>query len=324
MKATAKAHSNMALIKYWGKRDKALMLPCNSSFSMTVDALYTITTVEFKTDLQNDVLILNEQEADEKARLKVSRFLDLVREAANSTLHATVTTKNFFPTGAGLASSASGFAALAAAAAEALDLKMGNRSLSQLARRGSGSACRSIDGGFVEWQMGIKADGSDSYAVPIAPANHWDLTMLITTITNEHKNISSRDGMQRTVETSPFYKGWLESIDDDLTQAKKAVVEKDFDSLGQVAERNALKMHATMLSSNPPFLYWQEGTISVMRHVQELRESGIPAYFTIDAGANVVVLCERKNAEQIQQSLIKVQGVQEVIVTGPGPGVSIL
>jgi diphosphomevalonate decarboxylase len=324
MKATAKAHSNMALIKYWGKRDKVLILPCNSSFSMTVDALYTITTVEFKSGLNDDVLYLNESEADEKARLKVSRFLDIVRGIAGTTLHAEVTSKNGFPTGAGLASSASGFAALACASTHALNLDMDGQALSSLARRGSGSACRSIYGGFVEWQMGVEKDGSDSYAIPVAPSEHWDLTMLITTITNDHKDISSREGMQRTVETSPYYKGWLETIDEDLLQAKEAVLARNFEALGQVAERNALKMHAAMMSANPPFFYWHEATLSVMRQVQALRKAGVPAYFTIDAGANVVVLCERKNAETIQKSLLKISGVQEVIVTGPGPGVMIL
>jgi len=324
LQASAKAHSNMALIKYWGKRDETLMLPHNSSFSVTLDALYTTTTVAFDAALDHDILILNGREAEEKAKLKVSRFLDIVREMAGVNIHAKVTSQNSFPTGAGLASSASGFAALACAASKAAGLDLDGKALSMLARRGSGSACRSIYGGFVEWQKGVKLDGSDSYAIPVASPEHWPLSLLIATVSDKQKKISSREGMAKTVATSPFYNSWLNTIEEDLAQAKAAVQNRDLDTLGKVAERNALRMHATMLSADPPFLYWQKGTIAVIREVESLRESGIPAYFTIDAGANVAVLCEPSHAAQIKEKLLRLREVQNVIVSGPGPGVTLL
>lgn len=324
MRATARAHSNIALIKYWGKRDETLILPHNSSLSVTLDTLYTTTSIAFQTGLDRDLFILNGKPASEKERLKVSRFLDLIRGLADVTLFAEVVSENVFATGAGLASSASGFAALSAAATHALGIELDGKDLSKLARRGSGSATRSIYGGFVEWQKGVQPDGEDSYAVPIASADDWDLHMLIVTVDEAAKDISSRDGMRRTVETSPFYPAWLETIDQDLAEVKTAIYEKDFQKLGEVAERNALKMHATTLASNPPFWYWQSETLLVMNTVKRLRAEGTLAYFTIDAGANVVVLCQARNTEKIREQLAQIPGVRDIVMAKPGPGVTIL
>jgi diphosphomevalonate decarboxylase len=324
MQATAKAHTNIALIKYWGKRDESLILPMNGSVSMTLDEFYTTTTVSFHKRLTCDRFVLNGKLQDASEQNKVASFLNHVRALGKSGLYAEVTSENHVPTSAGLASSASGFAALAAAAAKAIGLDLTGPELSRLARRGSGSACRSIFGGFVEWQKGELADGMDSYGIPLVPQDYWDLRILVTILAREPKNISSRDGMRRTVKTSPFYAGWLETVAGDLALAKDAILKRDFETLGRVAEANALKMHATTLAANPPFTYWQNDTLSVMQKVSGMREIGLPAYFTIDAGPNIKVLCESQNVSQVREILLTVPGVQDVIACHPGPSVAYL
>lgn len=324
MKATAKAHTNIALIKYWGKRKDSIILPTNNSLSLTLDGFYTITTVEFKEDLLQDDFTLDGEKITGIQYDRVSGFLDLIRDLAGRQLFATVESVNKVPTAAGFASSASGFAALAAAGVKAIGLELNEQELSRLTRQGSGSACRSVYGGFAEWQMGFMEDGSDSYAVPLAPVEHWDLRVAAVVLESKMKKVSSRDGMRRTVETSPFFAGWLDSIPVDLREIKSGVAARDFEKVGRIAERNCLKMHATTLGANPPFTYWMDTTIAVMNKVQELRENGIPAYFTIDAGPNVKVLYLPENENAIQQSLESIPGVTEVRLSKAGPGISYL
>lgn len=324
MAVTAKAHTNIALIKYWGKRDESLFLPMNSSLSITLDRFYTTTTVQFCKGLKNDVFILNKFIANEAETLKISKFLDRIRKMAGTGLHAIVQSTNKVPTAAGFASSASGYAALAAATTKALGLDLDKTGLSRLARQGSGSACRSIFGGFVEWQKGTKEDGLDSYALSIEGEQYWNLSVLSVLITAEEKQVSSREGMKRTVETSPFYPNWVIEAEKDLQLAKAAIKERNFINLGQVVEANALKMHATTLGANPPFLYWQSGTIAVMNQVHRLRDAGLPAYFTIDAGPNVKVLCLPENEQAIRDQLLTIPSVHAVHVCHPGPGVTYL
>ncbi|SHI48443.1 diphosphomevalonate decarboxylase [Clostridium amylolyticum] len=324
MKATAKANTNIALIKYWGKRDEKLFLPMNGSISITLDRFYTITAVEFKRDLQKDVFLLNNQLSSEAEGQKVFRFLDIIRELSGTDLNAVITSENRVPTAAGFASSASGFAALSAAAAKALNLELSEKELSALARRGSGSACRSIYGGYVEWQKGERADGKDSVAHQLLPEDRWNISILSVMVASKQKKISSREGMKRTVETSPFYTGWLQTIDTDLQKAREAIISKDFEKLGRVVEANALKMHATMLGATPPFFYWQSGTMEVMEQVQNLREDGIPVYFTIDAGANVKVLCLPEDEQKVYEALLTLPSVKEVITCHPGAGITYL
>lgn len=322
LKATAKAHTNIALIKYWGKRNEQLILPTNSSLSITLDNFYTTTTVEFKDDQETDVFFLNGKQADDRETKKISRFMDIIREQAGLKRHAIIHSINEVPTAAGFASSASGFAALAAAAAKAIGLDLDGSNLSRLARRGSGSACRSIYGGFVEWKMGEKEDGSDSYAVPIISENDWNLSILSVVLETKAKKVLSREGMKRTVETSVFYKGWLETIDNDLFGIKQAIEKRDFEQLGVIAERNAMKMHATTLGANPPFLYWHSGTLEVMEAVQTLRDHGVEAYFTIDAGPNVKVLCQPDDEKKVINSLSAMPIVKHIAVCHPGPGIA--
>lgn len=300
--ATARAYTNIALIKYWGKKDETLILPMNSSLSLTLDAFYTETTVTFDPTLTKDQFFLNGELQGTKATKKIEHFLNLVREKAQQPLFAKVESQNFVPTAAGLASSASGLAALAGAASRAIGLDLTSRELSQLARRGSGSASRSIFGGFVEWEKG--EDDATSFAHPVS-SDGWEeeLAMIFILLNQEQKDVSSRDGMKRTVETSPFYPGWLETTAQDLILAKEAIAAKDFQKLGEVTESNALKMHATTLGANPPFTYWSTDSLRAMEAVRDIRNNGTLCYFTMDAGPNVKVLCQKKDLQTIQQEL---------------------
>lgn len=322
MKATAKAHTNIALIKYWGKRDESLILPTNNSLSLTLDALYTETTVTFDQNLEKDRFFLDDERIEGIPLNRVTTFLDLVRMlAGKEKLFAEIHSINEVPTAAGFASSASGFAALAAAASHALGLNLTDQELSRLTRQGSGSACRSIYGGFAEWQQGSKADGSDSYAVQIAPKDHWDIRMAAVVLSAKEKDVSSREGMKRTVESSPFFKGWVDSIPHDLETIKDGISNRDFEKVGQVTEANCLKMHATTLGANPPFTYWHHTTLLVMQAIQDMRKKGIPAYFTIDAGPNVKVLYLPENESTIQKELQALPGVQDVVLSRAGQGI---
>lgn len=323
MRATAKAHTNIALIKYWGKRNEELILPTNNSLSVTLDGFYTKTTVHFKEQLKQDTFILNDETISGVMYDRVTQYLDLFRKYADrNNLYAEVISVNKVPTAAGFASSASGFAALAAAAAKALELNLSDQELSRFTRQGSGSACRSIYGGFVEWEKGQANDGSDSFAVQIAPQDHWDIRIAAVVLTAKEKDVSSRVGMKRTVDTSVFYDGWLESLPADLHAIKDGIKERDFEKVGAIAEANCLKMHATTLGANPPFTYWQDNTMTVMQAVQELRKANVPAYFTIDAGPNVKVLYLPEDEQKVLGKLCATEGVSDVIVSKVGKGIS--
>ena len=316
-----RAHANIALIKYWGKRDDELVLPMNSSLSLTLDCFYTETEVIFDPELSMDCFYLNDKFQDVEATDKITRFLDLFRSEANIKTKAIVKSVNFVPTAAGLASSASGFAALAGAANIATGLNYGMKKLSTLARQGSGSATRSLYGGFVQWEKGKTSE--DSYAIPIDDAS-WDIGMVVVIVNKKEKHVSSRDGMKNTVLTSPFYSEWVESAEEDLVRIKEAIKNKDFDEMGAIAESNGLKMHATMLGANPPLSYWEPESILVMQIVRQLRSEGISCYFTMDAGPNVKILCRLSEAKIISERLEMSFNPDQIIQTGPGPGIIVL
>lgn len=323
MKATAKAHTNIALIKYWGKRNESLILPMNNSLSLTLDGFYTKTSVAFDESLTKDIFKLDEKEVTGIEYERVTKYLDLIRAyAGKPNLYAEVDSTNAVPTAAGFASSASGFAALAAAAVKALGLELSDEELSRITRQGSGSACRSIYGGFVEWLKGKKEDGSDSFAVQITPKDYWDVRVAAVVLTSTMKKVSSRVGMKRTVDTSAFYQGWVNHIPSDLEAIKEGITERDFTKVGEIAEANCLKMHATTLAAEPPFTYWNDSTMRVMQTVQAMREADIPAYFTIDAGPNVKVLYLPENEEELEKTLRETPGVQDVILSRTGGGIS--
>lgn len=322
-KGKARAYTNIALIKYWGKKNESLILPMNNSLSLTLDAFYTETEVSFSEAYTEDQFYLDNQLQDEKATKKISTFLDIVREKAGTTKKAKVISQNFVPTAAGLASSASGLAALAGACNEALKLGLDDQALSRLARRGSGSACRSIFGGFVEWEKGY--DDQSSYAHPISSDGFEDhLAMVFLLLNEQKKDVSSRDGMRRTVETSSFYQGWLDSVEADLYQLKQAIKTKNFQLLGETMEQNGLKMHGTTLAARPPFTYWSPDSLKAMQAVRDLRNQGIPCYFTMDAGPNVKVLVQKDHLDKVKTAFSDLFSSQQVISAFAGPGMTII
>ncbi len=315
MKATAQACPNIALIKYWGNRDQTLRLPSNPSLSMNLDGLLTTTTVEFVPALTSDQLILDGKETIGTGLDRVSHFLDRVRQLSGTKTFARVESKNNFPSGAGMASSASAFAALAVAASAAAGLKLSESDLSRLARLGSGSACRSVPGGFVEWDMGT--DDRSSYARSIAPADHWNLIDLIAIVDVGHKSVGSTGG-HPLANTSPLQAARVASAPDRLTRARSAVLKRDFVSLTEIVELDSLMMHAVMMTSTPALMYWRPATIAVMHAVIGWRREGLSACATIDAGPNVHVLCLVQDTEEVKQRLHKIPGVRETLSARPG------
>lgn len=316
-----RAHTNIAFIKYWGKENEELIIPKNNSLSLTLDAFYTDTQVTFDESLSNDILFIDGEEQDEKALKKAQVILDLVRTEAGITEYAKIDSKNHVPTAAGLASSASGLAALAGAASLAAGLNLSEKELSRLARRGSGSASRSIYGGFAEWQKGTS--DTDSVAVPIDNAE-WDIGMIFIIVDDGKKDVSSTEGMRRVVETSPYYEGWVSSTTDDLSAMKTAIEEQDVAKVGAIAERSALKMHALNLSANPPFNYWSPDSIVAMRKVEEFREQGYPVYLTMDAGPNVKLICKASQMDELYDSLLGTFRQDQLVMAKPGPGIQVL
>ena len=313
-RVTARACANIALVKYWGKRDAGtLNLPATGSLSIALGALVTETTVEFDAALAHDEVSL------EGGRARIGEFLDLVRARAGIATRARVTTANHFPTASGLASSASGFAALALAATRAAGLALLPRELSILARRGSGSAARSIFGGFVRMHAGTRADGEDAYAEPIAAPRSGDLRVVIAVVGGGAPKLhASRDAMEHCAATSPLYGAWLELVPHDLAAAEAAIAAGDFAALGALAEANALAMHAVAIASRPAIVYWQPATLAALAAVRELRAAHVSAYATIDAGPHVKVLTTRAEAGEVSRALGAVAGVTQTIVSEIG------
>lgn len=328
MKTSAITNANIALVKYWGKRNQELMLPYNSSISMTTEGVFTHTTVDFDKNYAEDIFILNKKEfktGSEEYDKYVKRFLNFVRKISRTDLKTKIVSINNFPSAAGLASSAAGFAALATAVNKALNLDLPKKDLSMMARRGSGSATRSIFGGFVEWKKGTKEDGLDSFAEQIAPSEHWkDFRMIVGITSITEKKVRSRAGMAQTVKTSPYYKSWIESVDNDLTKVREGILTRNFKLVGETAEENCLKMHATMITTKPSIIYWNTGTIQIIQSVLQWRDEGLEVYFTIDAGPQVKILCLKKDIEEVEKRLKKIRLLEHVIITRPGGGTRIV
>lgn len=317
--ATARAHTNIALIKYWGKRDTKLILPQTDSLSLTLDKFYTDTTVKFNDRLTTDRFSLDGHPQSGKSLAKVSQFLDIVRQKAGISTPADVVSTNHVPTAAGLASSASAYAALASAAAKAAGLDLSRRDLSRLARRGSGSATRSIFGGLVEWHRGT--DDRTSYAEPIDEHPNFGLAMTAILLSTEKKKISSRQGMQTVVETSPFYPAWRSVVASDMARIKAAISEHDIDAIGRIAETNAMRMHALNLSADPDFCYFNADTLRAFDVVHHLRATGVSCYYTMDAGPNVKVIYDRADWQPIHRELAQAFGAKRLVDCLAGPGV---
>jgi diphosphomevalonate decarboxylase len=313
--ATALAHPNIAFIKYWGDKDSSLHIPENGSLSMNLDCLYSQTTVEFDSSLEKDLLTIDGQVPAKNSVHRVHEFLNLVRSLAGIPAFAIVTSENNFPTGSGIASSASGFAALCMAASKAAGLELDSRELSRLARRGSGSACRSIPGGFVEWLRG--EDDQSSYAVSIAPHNYWDLCDCIAVTSRKHKETGSTAG-HSLARSSPLQAVRVKDAESRLDLCRDAILMRDFDAFADIVEMDSNLMHAVMMTSQPRIYYWQPATLDVMQSVVAWRSSGIPVCFTIDAGPNVHVITINDYAPEVLERLEQIPGVLEVLIGQPG------
>ena len=313
--ATALAHPNIAFIKYWGNRDQHLRLPANGSISMNLAGLTTTTEVSFSDELPGDMVELNGRLLAGPELQRVSDFLDCVRRMAGVFKPAQVHSENNFPTGAGIASSAAAFAALSLAASTALGLDLGELELSRLARRGSGSASRSIPTGFVEWHAGD--DDQSSYAVSIAPPEHWDLVDLIAVVEAGHKSVGSTAG-HALADTSPLQPARVADAPRRLEICRSAIHARDFDRLAAIIELDSNLMHAVMMTSNPPLMYWEPATLRIIKEVPAWRKSGLPACFTLDAGPNVHVLCPSSAADEVRRRLSELPGVQQILQAAPG------
>lgn len=312
---TAVASPNIAFIKYWGDRDSNLHIPANGSLSMNLDGLYTRTQVTFDPSLTADRLTLDGQPINGPDLSRVSAFLERVRQISGVEQFANINSTNNFPTGTGIASSASAFAALSLAAATAAGLELDERQLSRLARTGSGSACRSVPGGFVEWQAGDCHE--NSYAFSIAPPEHWELTDCVTIVSQVRKTISSIEG-HGLASTSPIQAARIKDTPNRLAQSRKAILALDFEAFSEIVEMDSNLMHAVMITSSPPLLYWEPATLAVMQAVQAWRKTGTPVCYTIDAGPNVHVLCPSSSAPQVTSQLLQIPGVKEVLAARPG------
>jgi diphosphomevalonate decarboxylase len=312
---TAQAFSNIAFIKYWGNRDQDLRLPVNGSISMNLDGLFTRTTITFSAALKADRLRISNRPVTGPGLERVSRFLDIVRQLAGMNNRAEVTSENNFPSGAGIASSAAAFAALALSSSRAAGVVLTQRELSRLARRGSGSACRSTPGGFVEWQMGESEE--DSYAYSIASPEHWDLADCVAIVSRGHKKTGSTEG-HALAGTSPLQNARVEDAPRRLGLCRRAILERDFEALSAVVELDSDMMHAVMMTSTPGLFYWQSASVAVMEAVRKWRRRGMPVCYTVDAGPNIHVICPREYIGETEKNLRALPGVQDVLVAGVG------
>ena len=308
---TAHAHPNIALVKYWGKQEKPGNLPATPNLSISLAGLTTVTHV---SDAPSDTFILNSKETSDP---KLVRWLEALRGTFDVP-PLQIDSGNDFPTSAGLASSASGFAALITAINAHCDLGLNQEMCSEWARVGSASAARSIFGGFValvppQWQ-----------AIPMAKRDHWPLEVVVAVTSNEPKSVNSGEGMERSRLTSPYYNAWVRDATTDFAAASEAIERRDFLSLAAVAELNCLKMHSIMLTSQPTLSYWTPASIACMDRVRSLREEGHDVFFTVDAGPQIKAVCLPASADAVASALSETPGVLEVIRSTLGEGARIV
>lgn len=317
-KVTAKAHSNIALVKYWGKKDDGLRLPKNSSVAIALDEAFTLTTVEFSDSYKDDQVELLGQGFEDDEVEKVKKHLDRVRKIAKIDTKAKVVSKNNFPKSAGMASSASGFAALSVAAAASADLNMTERELSVLARNGSGSASRSIPGGVSVWYTADNDDGS--YSEQITYPKEWNLKVLLVMAEDTSaKKVSTTDAMALAA-TSPYFATGVLQAEQNIMRLREAMGLGDWSGFGKVIEDECYRLHAICMTQTPNVLYWRGVTIEIFQNLYKLRESGVEAFFTVDAGPHVHVVCKGSDVEKVKHSLSELGGIKTIIECGIGEG----
>ncbi len=316
MKSTAVAPSNIAFIKYWGRKDETLRLPENGSISMNLSNLLTTTTVKFDPKIKEDEIIINGQK-EENEGSRVIKHLDRIRKIAKINYKAKVVTQNNFPTGTGLSSSASGFAALTVAGAKAAGLNLSEKELSILARQGSGSACRSIPDGLVEWLDGDTSD--TSYGVSLYPQNYWDIVDVVAVVSKNKKEVSTTEG-QKLAGSSPFFPVRLAKIKEKIKLMKQYLKEKDFKNFGELVEAEALELHAIMLTSTPSLIYLLTGSLRIMHIVKKWRQEGLRVYFTVNTGQDIHLICQKKDAQEVVKRAEAISEVQKTIINDPSKG----
>jgi diphosphomevalonate decarboxylase len=333
MKATAIAPSNIAFIKYWGKKNELLRIPENGSISMNLSNLLTTTTVEFDPNLKKDIILLchsgqdGYQTVTRQARMtdfekeRVTKHLNRIRKMSGVRHKARVESLNNFPGSTGLSSSASGFAALTLAGSNAAGLNLSEKALSILARQGSGSACRSIPDGFTEWLDG--GVNSTSYAVSIFPHNHWNIADVIAIVSSDKKEISTSSG-QQSVFSSRFFPVRLSGIKEKIRKIKQYIKEKNFQKFGEILEAEALELHAIMMTSDPGLVYFYPETIRVIHAVRKWRGDGLPVYFTLNTGHNIHIICQKKDIKKVVKKLEEISDVKKTIVNYPSQGARIV
>jgi len=310
---TVKTHANISLIKYWGKRDEVLFLPTKSSLCIALSELTTTTSITQAAGDQDEISI-NWQVTTEISHKKIIDFLTLFRTLYGIKQFFAITTHNNFPTAAGLASSSSGFAALALALNAFSKLNLSEKELSILARQGSGSASRSVCGGFITWHRGENELGTDSYAEQTFDAQHWpEFRVLVIVVRNDAKKVSSREGMRITTSTSPSYQTWLTNSAQRMPLIVEAIRNKNLHEVGELAEADWAEMQQTMLDSQPQLDYWTPTSRDVMQAIKTLRSAGIPCYFTTEAGPNVKLICLENNVQTIIKTLREIDGVLDII-----------
>ena len=319
-RATARACSNIAFIKYWGKDDYDLNLPMNDSVSMCLSEAYTTTTVIWEEDRQGDEIWMDGELITDKRSARISRHLDRIRSQWY-TMGARVATTSSFPAGTGIASSASGFAALSAAAIAAFGEGMpSDEEMSKWARRGSGSASRSIHAGYVYWKAG--SDESSAAEQLVGPG-HWDLRDFVVIVSGAEKEISSSQG-HKLAAAHPFMPVRQELLKDRLTACTQAIINKDFETFSAIIEHEAMEMHGIMMSSTPSCLYPVGGTLDIIHALRGWRREGLPVCFTLDAGPNVHIIVEGKYADEVQARLDVIASSYKVLHNRPGPGITYL
>ncbi|MDJ0908908.1 MAG: diphosphomevalonate decarboxylase [Woeseiaceae bacterium] len=315
MRVSARAHPNIALVKYWGKRDSERNLPAVGSISITLGDLWTDMTID--TDADGNELTVNGKSAEDMLP-RVSAGLDKIFGPGRSPV--SVTSESNFPIAAGLASSASAFASLVVSAFAASEQDVDRDEMANVAGSFSGSAARSLYDGFVE----LENDDDRVVVRSIRDADSWPLSVVIAITSSARKSVGSGEAMETSRRTSPFYVRWVEEQDEDLARARKAILERDFPTLADVAEHNCLKMHSVMWTSRPPMVYWNPATIECMHVVRSLRADGASVFFTIDAGPQVKAVCLPEDVDRVREALGGVEGVESIMTSGLGAGAHLI
>ena len=324
LRAAARAPINVAFAKYWGKASVEHNVPAVPSISMTLQAPVTRTRVELLPGTTHVEARIDGRQVGGRPLERISRVIRRVGQMAGfARLGARVDSENEGPTAAGLASSASGFAALVLAVAEAAGLSLDRGRLSGLAREASASAARSFFGGFVELPAGLGPSEAPE-ARRLHGPEHWPSLRLVIAITESGpKQVGSTEGMERTRRTSPFYGAWLEQAPRLAERIRDALRRRDLEALGRATEVSTMTYFGCALAAEPPLLYWAPATLEALRTVRTLRSEGVGAWATMDAGPHVKVLCEAADVARITEALADTPGVRRLMVSGPGEGASI-